>query len=45
MYELQRTNPDYVVYIPKGPAAGKRDGANHVVTVLPGLKPNSFVAF
>ncbi len=45
MYELQRTNPDYVVYIPKGPATGKRDGANHVVTVLPGLKPNSFVAF
>ena len=45
MYELKRTNPDYVVYIPKGPSAGKRDGTNHVVTVLPGLKERSFIAF
>ena len=45
MYELKRTNPDYVVYIPKGPSAGKRDGANHVITVLPGQNDRSLVAF
>ena len=45
MDELQRTNPDYVVYIPKGEQSGARDGTNHILTVLPGLKPESLVAF
>ena len=45
MNELQRTNPDFVVYIPKGENSGARDGANHVLTVLPGLKKDSLVAF
>ena len=36
MYELQRTNPDYVVYIPKGPA-----GARLMLKVL---KENQFIS-
>ena len=45
MNELQRTNPDYVVYVPKGEQSGAHDGTNHILTVLPGLNPGGLVAF
>ena len=45
MDELRRTNPDYVVYVPKGQDSGAHDGTNHVVTVIPGLTKNRLLAF
>jgi len=45
MDELRRTNPDFVVYVPKGEGSGAHDGTNHVVTVMPGLVKNRLLAF
>ncbi len=45
MDELRRTNPDYVVYVPKGEASGVHDGTNHILTVIPGLTAGRLIAF